>query len=313
MRHLRIMGLALVAVCAMSAIAAASALASGSENTPLGIYKNCPVNVYVPGSNTGYVEECIVGKTSGGPEGGYFKVGSITVPLLKPVVLQGGTWENEVTGELHWIPPENGQSIVPTPEKVPSEPLANVTAGQEEAAGWPESLKQSYATARKKGWFKDGKISEQIEIAGLPFVSESNLLEGEGVGVQAPVRIQGINKWLTSLGGSCFIGSTEDPIVQNLTTGTSISPLTGEELKGTPGSFHIFDGGSAITISEDSLVDNTYAVPAAEKCGGPAYEAYLDPVVDEAFGLPAVAGASETQLTGTLAQAAAQFIKEKGI
>jgi hypothetical protein len=307
------MGLALVAVCAMSAIAAASASASSTEKTPLGIYKNCPVNVYVPGSNTGHAEECLVGKTLGGPEGGYFKVGSVTVPLLKAVVLQGGTWENEETGALTWIPPENGQNIVPTPEKVPSEPLGNVTTAQEEAAGWPESLKQSYAAARKRGWLKDNKISEQIETAGTPLVSENNILEEEGVGVHVLLRIQGINKWLTSLGGSCFIGSTADPIVQNLTTGGSISPLTGEELHGAAGVLNILDGGRALSIENDLLVDNTYAVPAAENCGGSEYEAYLDPVVDEAFGLPAVAGASETKLVGTLFQAAATFIKSKGI
>jgi hypothetical protein len=52
------------------------------------------------------------------------------------------------------------------------------------------------------------------------------------------------------------------------------------------------------SLTEQQLVDNTYAVPVATKCGGSNWESYIDPVVNKAFGLPAPAGASKTELVG---------------
>jgi hypothetical protein len=61
-------------------------------------------------------------------------------------------------------------------------------------------------------------------------------------------------------------------------------------------------------------VDNTYAVPAARGCktdGFPESEALVDEAIDEAFGLPAPAGASVTEVKGTLWNATAEAVKAK--
>ena len=53
-----------------------------------------------------------------------------------------------------------------------------------------------------------------------------------------------------------------------------------------------------VIISNNVLVDNTYAVPGA-KCTGP-YSEVIATTIDKEFGIPAVAGASVTEIRGTL-------------
>ena len=312
MRHVRILGLCLVAAFAVSAMTVTSAVAGTVKNPTksLGIFKNCPVNGVSPGGNPAVA--CVFSATEAAPEGGSFTVGGITVPLAKQVQLQYAVAEKPYPEEEveEFIAPTNGApAIVPTPEAVPGEPIGNISEAEQEEEGWPVGLKYSYAVAKRQGTVK--KVTEAIEQAGNPVQNPTNILIEEGVGVEAPVKIKGENKWLSSLGDVCYIGSEEDPITQHLTSGPSISPLTSEELHGSKGSLNISHEGRALWLTGSDLVDNTYPVPGVS-CTGP-YSIYLDAAIDKAFGLPAVAGASNTQLKGTLYLASAEFIKEKGI
>src|SRR5271166_791214 len=276
----------------------------------LGIFKNCPVNGVSPGGNPAVA--CVFSATEAAPEGGSFTVGGITVPLAKQVQLQYAVAEKPYPEEEveEFIAPTNGApAIVPTPEVVPGEPIGNITEAEQEEEGWPVGLKYSYALAKKRGKVK--KVFETIEQAGIPVQNSTNIIFEEGVGVLAPVKIKGENKWLSELGDVCYIGSEEDPITQHLTTGSSTSPLTSEVLKGSAGELRIFLEGSAILLTHSDLVDNTYAVPAAS-CTGP-YSSYIGAAIDKAFGIPAVAGASNTQLKGTLYESVAELIKKKKI
>ena len=76
------------------------------------------------------------------------------------------------------------------------------------------------------------KVYEKIEFAGPAAISRTNLLFQEGTAVHAPVMVRGENAWLKQLGDKCTIGSEAEPIVQELTSGKSTSPLTGEVLQG---------------------------------------------------------------------------------
>jgi hypothetical protein len=295
-RQLRMLGLCLVAAFAMSSVAAGSALASQN----LEIYKNCPLK-------DSLVEVCSFGQTYQG-EGGHYTVGPITVPVTNSIILQGGYFEGE--GKQVFVLPNNGQAVVPVAETVPGEVLAYVTPAEQKEFGWPEALEKSYEKARIKGSFGEGTTTEVIETAGVPGLNNTNLIFEEGTAITAPIKITGKNKWLEKLGGNCKIGSSEDPIVQHLTTGTTTSPSTGETLRGTAGSLEILEEGNEVTLHGTTLVDNTYPVPAVHGCGGGANEAYLDPVVDRAFGLPAQAGASVTELVGEFDLAVAKFVKE---
>ncbi|HTZ64262.1 MAG TPA: hypothetical protein VMB51_09165 [Solirubrobacteraceae bacterium] len=240
------------------------------------------------------------------------------MPITKQIELQGAFTEPlGKTSQEHRenqrlapvIPPEDGAPpIIPAAEKVPGEVLGNVTEAEMNEFNWPQGLRSSYKLAQKHHWFKEGKTTEVIEPAGkdLDYSSEYNILSEEGPGIIANVQIQGKNLWLESIGGNCQIGSEADPITQTLTTGETESPVTHEVMKGTAGLAQLWDEAQIASLTGVVLVDNTYVVPGAEKCGGPSYEAYVDPVVNKAFGLPAEAGASKTELVGALYQATAE-------
>jgi hypothetical protein len=295
------LGLCLVAAVAISAVATSSALAGQN----LEEYKKCPFK-------NPLVEVCTYGHTYAG-EGGHYTVGPITVPITNSIVLQGGYYESE--GKQVFVAPANGQAVVPAPETVPGEPLANVTPAEQKEFGWPATLQKKYESARIKGLLGPETTTEVIEAAGLPVLNNTNIIFEEGFGIIAPIKIVGKNKWLESIGGgksgNCRIGSTEHPIVQHLTTGVSTSPLTGEALRGTAGSLEILAEGSEVTLNGSRFVDNTYPVPGAVGCGGGVYEGYLDPVVNRAFGLPAEAGSSTTELIGEFDLAVASLVKRE--
>jgi hypothetical protein len=313
-RHVRILGIGmgLAAALVISMVGAGSALAFKEPSYSLGHLKNCPVeNIEV--------KKCTWGATRSG-EGGHYSVGPITVPVTKPIVFQGGYGKAyEIEGKEHqsiMYAPEDGVPMIkPVGEIVPGEPLAGVTEAEMSEFNWPLSLRKSYERALARGAFGEGKITEEIEAAGndQDLLSEFNLLLEEDTALTARVQIIGKSRWLENMGGNCQIGSEADPIVQHLTTGESISPLTGERLKGAGGLISGADELGLLNLSGATLVDNTYSVPAAEKCGGPANEAYLDPLVNRAFGLPAEAGASSTELIGQFDVSSIKFAKEHGL
>jgi hypothetical protein len=306
-RHVRILGLSLFAIMVAVALAgnvtSAFAAEKNEEEAEATLKFNWSKFRHCPVFESSALKKCFYASTYA-HEGGEYSVGPITVPITKSISLQGGmTSEDEETGFEEIIPPTDGtQPITPVPETVPGEPLGNVTEAEMNEAGWPQALRESYAKAQKQHLFKEGKTTEVIEAAGkdINYASTFSLLVAEGTAIEAKVQIIGKNRWLESLGGNCQIGSESNPVVQHLTSGESVSPLTGEVLKGKPGYPALTRTGEMAGDADAVLVDNTYPVPGAEKCGGSANEAYLDPVVDHAFGLPAVAGASKTILIGTL-------------
>jgi hypothetical protein len=315
-RHVRMLGLFLAAAFVLVALTASSALAIKNPTKSTKIFANCPVN----GSAMGKVEPrpdqlCVVGATAPG-DGGQFTVGGITVPLAKQIVLQYGLAlsneqeqaEYEAEGGegqlLEYIPPANGAEVItPAPEKVPGEPIAHITPTEQEELGWPESLKFSYAQAQKHHTVKT--VYETIESAGEPFTSIQYILDGERPGVVTPVQIKGENKWLSELGDVCRIGSDEEPIVQHLTSGSSESPLTHEIVEGSRaseteelGTIEKHHELRALFITNSTLVDNTFAVPGVV-CTGP-YSSVIEATIDREFRIPEPAGASLTEIKGTL-------------
>lgn len=298
------LGVCIAIVAAAGAVAASSALAEfippGTKN--LKIYKNCPTGNLA-------VEICDYATTSGGAAGGQFTVGPVTVPLSKKIALQFGYHENE-DGSLTVYGPEDGEPLFVAPKlRVPGYPVAKVRPEEQNELGWSEELKANYAEAIKKP--KNMIAYEQLELVGTPVLNPVNIIFEEGVGVEVPLRIKAENAWLESRGNECYIGSEAEPIVQHLTSGADTSPLTGVTVKGSAGELFIFNEGASITLNSSDLVDNTFSVPAAS-CTGPDAET-IAATIDKVFGLPAVAGASITELKGSLHEAAAQFLREKGI
>ncbi len=321
MRHVRMLGLCLVAAVALVAVAASSALAKEPTLSPK-IFKNCPAHGFAEGRlEPRPDEDCVYGRTQP-KEGGQFTVGPITVPLAKSIELQYGLAfaseqeeiEKEEKGEgseqaLLFVPPKNGAlTITPAPEKVPGEPIAHITAAEQEELGWPESLKYSYAHAKKSAL---KTVYETIESAGgTPYTSIQKILDAEGPGVEVDVKIKGENKWLSQLGDVCYIGSEAEPIPQRLTSGPSTSPLTGETIEGTRGEIGFVlekktEQLGMVYLTGANLVDNTYAVPGAS-CTGP-YASVVAATIDKEFSIPQPAGASVTEIKGTLYTGSKEF------
>jgi len=311
-RHVRMLGAFLLAALMMAAVIATSASAERIKKSP-STFKNCPVHATETDEGEPIGTEpnafgilCVYGNTEKG-DGGQFTVSGITVPLEKSIVLQYGLYENEAEEEKYLSPLNGVEAITPTPERVPGEPIANISEVEQEEMGWPATLKNKYKEGQKKGLVK--KVYETIEVAGRPQTSRKNLVERNGTAVEAPVKIKGENKWLSMLGDVCYIGSEAEPIVQHLTSGVSESPLTHETIEGELllGEFlqekKSEELGGLVIVSK--LVDNTYPVPGAS-CTGP-FSGYVAATIDKVFGVPAVAGASITELKGSLYNATAKF------
>jgi hypothetical protein len=291
-RYVRMLGLCMIAALAFGAMTTASAFAF-KKHPSLKHWANCPVKGSA--ENGLPADLCVYGFTT--PKaGGEFTVGTITVPIERSIVLQYGIARDHETEQEFYVPPAHGaEAITPTPEKVPGEPIANISAAEQEELGWSEGLKYSYAHA-KKGELKT--VYETIEQAGPTATSRHNLIIEEGVAVEAPVKIKGENTWISKLGDVCYVGSSAEPIVQHLTSGESVSPLTGEKIHGEVGEILASYEFENLEVPGNILVDNTYPVPGAS-CTGP-YSSEVAATIDKKFDLPQPAGGSKTIIKGTL-------------
>ena len=145
--------------------------------------------------------------------------------------------------------------------------------------------------------------------ANPPLLNQRNLSTQKGTAVVLPVRIHLKN---TFLGNGCYIGSEAHPIQWNLSTGTS-GTLTGK--RGTAETIQEEIPGeepvSALRLSNNSLVDGTFAVPVSEGCGEfLGIKGFLDSIINGKLGLPSASGNNAAILEGELnSTAAAEVIR----
>lgn len=263
-----------VAVACMALAAGASPALAAKE--PLNkedfqIFKNCPTTIS---------DVCNYGETLSGE----FVMGSKTVPITHPVILQGGL-NGSAFEPLPLLQPLNGaEGVSATPQPIPG----GLTGVSEEIGG------PAYGVA---------------EVAGpssLVKVDQFKLASGEGTAVELPVKIHLENE---ELGPNCYIGSDAEPVVLHLTTGTTAPPSGTEPIKGSLGKPEDKDKNRIIEYKGNSLVDNTFAVPAATGCGtSPLDEAVITAVVNTAAGLPSAAGKNKAELNGNLFTTEASWV-----
>jgi hypothetical protein len=309
-RHVRMLGICLLAAFAVGAVAAVPAMA---EEKPLS--QKQLEKLYAPFSACPYnnpeVSICVHAQTAGGKNGGQFTVGSITIPLSKKITLQGGLTEAGYTNETElqgFIPPENGEeTLVSAPLNVPGGFVHRISP----QPFWPTALKESYENAKKN---KELTATETLELAGTPELSPDNLLVEEGTAFELPMKVHVNSPWLATLdSGPCYVGSNEHPIMVDLTSGESTGPFpyeynTGHGLNATE--LHFKDNFDYVELLGSTLVNNTYAVTTgAEGCGG-EFERYIDPAVSAAAGVPDASGANSVILTGTQKVSVSERVKE---
>jgi hypothetical protein len=241
-------------------ILAPSALA-GKPKGEFAVFNDCPLS-------TAGVNWCVYSKTTSGE----LVFGTMKVPIVNPIVLQGGLKVTEK--EETFVNTTEGETLSKTAEEVP-------------------------------GGFEKMTLTATLELVGAVALSRKDLSAGEGTAIKLPVRAHLKNAFL---GESCFIGSSATPITLNLTTGTTSPPAPNKPIKGSKGTFESKEEGTLEVFKSDSLVENAFSVPAVKGCGG-IEESIIDPLLNSKYGLPSSAGHNTVIMNGTSEFATAEAVK----
>lgn len=267
----------LVMAMMITALAALGMASGASAHTgKWAVFNNCP-------STNPSSFKCLYSVTKGGK----VVLGKKTVPIVNPVTLQGGLTEAEENeaGERfsHMITPTNGVTLSKTPEPVPGG-LAGLVNCKEIGN---IILRASCELVFENGLTGVNATLELAKPASSVIVSQNNLAFGEGIGLIMPVKIHLENPLF---GSSCYVGSNSAPLMWNLTTGTTSPPAGNVPITGKTGTLEFYEEAGILELAGSELVDNTWAAPHANGCGGFLVELALDPIVDASVGLPANAG-----------------------
>jgi hypothetical protein len=269
--------------------AAMLAFAPSALANPFSAFATCPLHV-------SEVQACVSAKSDSSSS---FTAGNVTVPLKKPLTLDGGFIEDPETGEETFVGAEGGPTLTVEPQTGPS------LEHDIEPSLLPQPLRATYEKAVAAG---KTKVTATIELAGpsnAVYLNEENILapelvpgEGGKTGLGLPTKVKLSNSFL---GNDCYVGSNESPIQIDLTTGKSGA------ITGTLGQVSSNRAGTILTISGDSLVNNTYAAPAATGCG---QGGEADAALNAKLGLPAGSGENTAIIDGKLKQASSNIVEE---
>jgi hypothetical protein len=232
--------------------------------------------------------------------GGELRVNKESVPLTKSITIQGGVERNSKTGAETFIAALNGETLSKTKQLLPGG-LTGLFSCREimnllERAACEEVFETGNTTVYV--------IPELAKPASEIGISKANFFKEEGVALSLPVKIRLENAFF---GSECYIGSSSSPVVWPLTTGTTKPSSPNKPIKGTAGKVEVLEGGTLEKAVGASLVENDFSAPTASGCGG-IYSSLIDPIVDEKFGLPAVAGTNTMILDGTVEYASAEAV-----
>jgi hypothetical protein len=288
----------ITAVALVASLAALGGVASPALATPKGefaVFADCPLST--PGLGA-----CLVAKT----ESGEITLNKQMVPITNPITLQGGFTEEH--GEQHFVGAADGNTLSKSPQKVPGGLLGLVKCNEIKGEGLIEKglrkLCEGIFENKLTGVNATTELAAPASSIGL---NEENLLSETGVALRLPVKIKLENPLL---GNNCYVGSNANPIILNLTTGTTSPPPPNKPIKGKTGTLESNPEGNILTITNNTLVDNAFSAPAATGCGGFLVEFLLDPIINAKIGLPSPAGHNTAILNGTLKQAGAEVVKE---
>jgi hypothetical protein len=292
----RARGRMLFALTLLVASLTAVSIASPALATPKGeyaVFAQCPVTL---------ASGCIAAKT----ESGEFHVGNKTVPIEKTITLQGGFNENEA-GELVMVAAKDGNTLTKVPQKVPGglSGLVNCTAIK--GSGLLEKAERASCEAI----FENGLtgVNATTELAGpasAVHINLGNLLSATGTALTLPTKVHLENPLL---GSACYVGSNSSPIVLPLTTGKTSPPPPNKSISGSPGTLTFNGEGTIITVSKNSLVNNSFAAPTTNGCGG-IFEFLIGPIINSSLGVPSAAGKNTAILNGTLQQTSSESVKD---
>jgi hypothetical protein len=269
-----------LAVAVIGALMVPASSASAAPTGEFANFANCPL------SNTA-VDFCIYAKTTSGA----FVTGKKTVSIVNPVLLQGGLDINQETGASTFVGAGKGDTLSKTPQPVPGG-LLGVTA----PSWWPSLLRNLFNETINNGFTG---VTATVELAAPASAIQLNLLAlfaGQGTALQLPVKIKLDNPFL---GSNCYIGSNSSPIVIPFTAGTTAPPPPNTPITGSKGTISTNEAGTKLTSTANRLVNNSFATPGANGCGGILFSWAVDPLVESIIGIPSPAGTNTAILEGT--------------
>jgi hypothetical protein len=250
----------LASLAAVIGAFAAVAPAAGAETPAPGYsqFAGCPS----PKTENPTVTSCLRTDITGGK----IKIGNKNVPISKPMTLSGGT---ELEGANFVYNSKGGLS--PTKLEVPGGVIGLT------GLDWLVNFLG----------IEQLKLYAEAQLAGTP-----QILGPENV--RLPIKVHLINP---ALGNNCYIGSNSNPIVLNLTTGTTSPPPPAQPITGKQPEYS-FDPSLIILHANNGVfVDNTFSAPGASGCQLTLFgfiPVGLNSVVNSTSGLPAAAGTNET-------------------
>ncbi len=287
-----IVALLIAALAAMALSSTAQAKLTGAFTR----FAQCPYK------NT-EVRKCIYSVT----ESGEVTLGSKKVPIVNPTTLQGGIGPvDEETEFAKMFAATNGVTLSKTPQPVPGG-LAGLVNCKEIS---------NFILRTSCEWtFENGitGLNSTLELArpvNEVLVSEFHLAGAEQVALRMPIKVHLENPFL---GSNCYVGSSSNPIIWNLTTGTTAPPAPNTPISGEPGEGEFLEGGRIIELKNSKLVDNAWSAPGVSGCGGFLVELLLNPIVNAAAGLPSAAGKNTAILVNTVSTAARATVDKNDI
>jgi hypothetical protein len=279
--------IAALAVLAMSASAQAKLTGAFTR------FAQCPYK------NT-EVRKCIHSLTTSGE----VILGSKKVPIVNPVTLQGGAGPvDEVTEMSKFYAATNGVTLSKTPQPVPGG-LAGLVNCKE--------IKDFFVRVSCEVTFENGLtgLDSTLELAkpaSAIRISEFRIAAEEGVGLILPIKVHLENPFL---GSSCYVGSEGSPIIWNLTSATTSPPPPNTPISGFGGEGEFLEEGRIVSLKNNKIVDNAWAAPGVNGCGGFLIELILNPIINAAAGLPAKAGTNTAILKSTVSSSPAVTVKK---
>lgn len=288
-KRLRRAALTAVASTALGLGLVSNAAASPQEPV-LADFANCPLGLE-PFSSDFEFPACLHAVVTGGK----LVLGKQTTPIARPGdTLDFGTTSSSgptVSTQLPLYAPKSGEAFGGPAQVVPGGALGLGLDKLVDQLGVGKVINPTRVTASIEQ-ASPAKPGESLDPTGAKYYfSALGQLLGTSPTLAVPVKIHLHN---ALLGPKCYIGSDKDPIVWNLTVGTTDPPAPNEPITGDGGTLDSgpiagTDGAASIGAIGATLVDNAFAVPAATGCG-PLGLGLLDPVINAKVGLPSPAG-----------------------
>jgi hypothetical protein len=245
------------------------------------------------------VRKCIYSTTTSGE----VVLGSKKVPIVNPVVLQGGfgaVGEDEFS---KFYGATNGITLSKAAQPVPGG-LAGIVNCKE--------IKDFFLRISCEVTFENGLtgLNSTLELAKPASnirVSENHLAGEFETALEMPVKVHLENPFL---GSECYVGSEGSPLVWKLTSGTTSPPGPNKPITGSAGAIEFLEEGRILEAKGAKLVDNAWSAPGASGCGGFLVELILDPIINSAAGVPAAAGKNTAILNNDIFVASAAAVRK---